>query len=310
MVNNTDKPSSPAVGVVAGDQFMSPDVGDVLLIERLGFPVHKVAADGQDWTSFKGVVLLLQFGNTKRMRIMGSAVMVAPGIAIAARHVVEPEIPALMATETPEPVGFLASAITPNGVDIWRVHQVVWEGATDAVILILIRFSAFSGPPKITQAILSTRLPPIGEPVSICGFVASAPEFDSSERMGGRIHISQGLVAEHFLRGRDRVMLPGPCFSVSVGTPGGLSGGPAFDKNGRLVGILSSSFGDSEDDISFVSLLYPLLAHPVQPVWPPAVIKSPTPLLHFDGRLCEIEGRDRVEIPDQSGRSLRYDAWS
>ena len=37
-------------------------------------------------------------------------------------------------------------------------------------------------------------------------------------------------------------MLPCPCFEVSADLGAGMSGGPVFDKNGSLCGIVSSGF--------------------------------------------------------------------
>ncbi|WP_310541587.1 hypothetical protein, partial [Phenylobacterium sp.] len=53
-------------------------------------------------------------------------------------------------------------------------------------------------------------------------------------------------------------------------TPGGLSGGPVFNENGRVVGILSKSLGDAESGRpSYVSLIWPALIAEVDATWPP-----------------------------------------
>ena len=43
-------------------------------------------------------------------------------------------------------------------------------------------------------------------------------------------------------KGRDRVMLPCPCFEIGARFRPGMSGGLVFDKNGRICGIVSTGF--------------------------------------------------------------------
>lgn len=69
----------------------------------------------------------------------------------------------------------------------------------------------------------------------------------------------QGAVVECFPDGRDRVMMPGPCFLTSLHLHGGASGGPVFEANsGRVCGINSTSFNGATD-VSFVSMVQGLL---------------------------------------------------
>lgn len=297
----------PVLGVIAEDPFASPQAGATLAIERVPFPALTLHDPSLDWTSFSGVVLKLLFGNTEVSRITGSGVMVAPGVALAARHVIEPELPSILDPNAGKARGFLATAITPRGLDIWRVHQVMMIEQCDVAILTLRRASAMQEAPAISQAILSTRLTPIGEAVAICGFVAEEVDFPLTQGVKGRIHISQGIVCQHFLDGRDRCMLPGPCFAVSVGTPGGLSGGPVFNESGRLVGVLSTSLGDGNDDISFVSMIHPALVRKFEWCWPPGLVKGETTLLRCDPRVCEIERSDAL-IETYEG--FDYKPWS
>ena len=290
-----------AQGVVSDDPLLEAPQGFRLLIERFTFPPAAVLASSGDWSSFKGVLLKLVFGTSQVSRVMGSGVMVAPGVAMAARHVIEPELEALMA----EDIGLHAMAITTDGIEIWRVHQVIFQEGKDVALLTLRRASKLNQQPSISQVILSTRVPRIGETVSMCGFVADKLEHPDG-RISGNVQSSIGTVIEHYIDGRDRCMLPGPCFAVGVGAPGGLSGGPVFDETGRLAGILSSSLGPSENDISFVSMIHPILVENFEPCWPPQLVAR-TSLLQYDPRLCEIEGADRIQ---PHGNGYAYSLWS
>lgn len=66
-----------------------------------------------------------------------------------------------------------------------------------------------------------------------------------------------GRVIRYFSRGRDRVMMPGPCFETSMAIHPGASGGPVCKPNGRVFGINSSSFAD--DPVSFVACIDSIL---------------------------------------------------
>lgn len=68
-----------------------------------------------------------------------------------------------------------------------------------------------------------------------------------------------GAVVECFPDGRDRVMLPGPCYQTTMHLHGGASGGPVFDsQTGRVCGINCTSLSGATD-VSFVSMIHKLL---------------------------------------------------
>jgi Trypsin-like peptidase domain len=60
-----------------------------------------------------------------------------------------------------------------------------------------------------------------------------------------------GEIVEYLPTGRDRVMLPGPCYRTSIRIHHGASGGPVFSKDGRVFAINSTGFDGTED--SYVS---------------------------------------------------------
>ena len=102
------------------------------------------------------------------------------------------------------------------------------------------------------MATITTRLRCIGEPIFVAGFRASQRRYareQDSIRLIGDVLVCTGVVTERFEAGRDRAMLPGPAIEVECPAWGGMSGGPAFDKNGRIVGLLSSSYTGPNDTV-------------------------------------------------------------
>jgi hypothetical protein len=60
-----------------------------------------------------------------------------------------------------------------------------------------------------------------------------------------------GDVKEYYPTGRDRVLLPAPCYRTSIIIHSGASGGPVFSRSGYVFGV--NSTGIDGTDISFVS---------------------------------------------------------
>lgn len=66
---------------------------------------------------------------------------------------------------------------------------------------------------------------------------------------------------------RDRIMNPYPCYRVNTKFELGMSGGPIMNGKGKVCGIICSSFKEnnsSEDAISYVSTLWPIMGISVQ----------------------------------------------
>src|SRR5215813_2259425 len=69
-----------------------------------------------NWDFFEGVVLATNVADTERQRIWGSAVMVAPGVALAASHVLDEELKDLVDGKTTS----VFTGVTPEGAILWR----------------------------------------------------------------------------------------------------------------------------------------------------------------------------------------------
>ena len=151
-----------------------------------------------DWTALKGTVLLVMFGNVEKSRVSGTAVMVAPGIALCARHVLSDQIDHLMNGSR----GALCIGIAEHGAQAWRINKVVLIDNSDLAILSLTYASALPPGNKFYLARLSTRLPKIGERLLICGFVPENASIDEIYKVG----VSGGMMASigilHFSRKR------------------------------------------------------------------------------------------------------------
>lgn len=289
------------------------DKDDEIFFEPMRFPPvlqgERFATQGH----FDGVLLALYLGTKAKGAFLGSAVIVAPGIAIGAKHVFEEHVQQLILGN---------SSICGFGLgencrgDFWDVKHAMIDQTHDVAIFSLISRSAVPTTRKFKLATTSTRLPGVGEPVMIAGFKPCEDSFENPDglpiRYSGNVVGSIGIVSEHYLNGRDSVMLPWPCFRVEVGSWGAMSGGPVFDTTGSVVGVLCSAMGTDENGYSCVSMLHPALGMPFSPIWPNALYSDSETMMNLNPQFCRIEGRDAVSIgQDDEGRvTWTYRSWT
>ena len=262
------------------------------------YPVYNLA-------HYNGTLLSIHFHAEDWMTVEGSAVMVAPGIAITAAHVIEELIPQILARK----LRIFCTGLTPSGSRLWKVRQITKVHNSDLMILAMQYASPLPPDRRFVQVIMSTQLPPIGEEVMIVGFRSSDvhvraqdgvyfPVAENKMQYGIEIQIGVGEVTQHHLSGRGS-MPAGPAFEVACSTSGGMSGGPAFDRSGRVVGILSASLNESDGrGPSQVSLLWPALVQSLAPAFLTRILPQNVRLLDLHPSLCGIEGRDAIRASE------------
>jgi hypothetical protein len=265
---------------------------------------------------YEGIVLSVHYFTEKWSRVDGSAVMVAPGIAFTAAHVHEAHFP------SPDFVSntkMMCVGYTSSGPRIWRPVAIEKVNGTDLMILSLELRSPLPADNEFRQAEVTTRLPGIGETVMVVGFRASNEHVASDEKMtfavkNGKILWGQDLrcsVGPVTAFHRKRIgLIPTPTLEVGCSTPGGVSGGPAFDKNGKVVGILSTSTDkDDGTSSSLVSLLIPGLALPIQRTFP---VQGATRIRLIESAICSIDRRDvvRWSIQKDGQTRIEYEEWT
>ena len=301
----------PDIGIVAVDPLLSLQPGaEIHFAETLiTFPFDGRAGALADWRVAEGMVLGLAVGDRRQTEIHGSAVLVAPGVALCATHVIETYRQALMRGRA-DAVCF---GVARHGVDLWRVRHVTQAAGTDISVLGLEAISALPVNAIYRRASITTRLPRVGERLLCLGFRASAEAFeigsDGQLALHGALIAAAGTVQQRFVQGRDRLVLPWPSVEVDLPTWGGMSGGPVFDGTGKLIGLLSKSLetGD-EPSPSYVSLLWPMLTTRFRRAWPP-ISDMPETLsfVEMDRRMCSIDRPEVVSVTDTG--AIEYSVW-
>jgi hypothetical protein len=187
--------------------------------------------------------------------ILGSGVMIGPGIAVVATHVLD-EFRARNAD--PVLMTFLAEGTrawlpressTVSGSSAFDEHRRVVSDVS--LLSCTLNSDAFAEYP-LMLAPIQISLPLIGERLWAFGY-----RHEGLDRDAALITplVSSGLVSAVFPQGRGERMAS-PCIEVEMDTKGGMSGGPVVNANGDLVGIVSSSFDGGP---SYVTLIWEAL---------------------------------------------------
>ena len=259
-------------GVVTGDPAKVLPIGSELRFQPTPIigAVQEGAATLRNWEFFEGLLLQIALTDDEFMRVEGSGVMVAPGVALCATHVIEPHFERLL---TGQGIG-TCFGICANNLQVWNIRKVTSVPNTDITILSLELTSDLPPENTFIQSVITTRTPARGEPLTICGFRAGKPAFQRGEKVvkaSGELWVCKGSIIQAFPLGRDKAMIRWPALAVSVPAYGGMSGGPVFDSYGLLVGLLCSSivFGDGQGLICILIVAgaySPIRGHVAQ--WP------------------------------------------
>ena len=67
------------------------------------------------------------------------------------------------------------------------------------------------------------------------------------------LNATRGMIEEVHNQRRDNIMLNFPCFRTNSRYDSGMSGGPIFEANGSVIGLISSSFTGETDDNLYTS---------------------------------------------------------
>lgn len=253
-------------GVVTPDPLVGLNSVSLTINAKL-FSLEDVVGRNHGVTSlfaFGGALLSISFRDATGQHTLGSAVLVHPGIAITAKHVLSDWLAALGRGGA----AAVCQAPQADHVHVWDIVSVHSLDTADLAVLVLRYRTDLPPLNAFSVAYITTRMPTVGDRVFLAGFTAETATIpiSSDMRIGGNVRVSVGRVIDVWPEGRDRVMLPSASFAVDSPAFGGMSGGPVLDSQGRMIGTVSSS--TEGDDMAFVSHVWPSLLALIEPVWP------------------------------------------
>lgn len=218
-----------------------------------------------------GSILALSV-QTGGFAIHGSAVMVAPGIALTAKHVIDQ----LRAVDDLAPIVALSCDVGGKLI-FWNAVAFTPIYNFDLAFLALQPMSPLDHINTLVLPTLAAKAPVPGERLNVLGFRESSPVQGTSEILLSLFQ-SVGVASEVFGTGRDCVLLPNPCVEANLVVVGGMSGGPVFDSSGHLIGVVSTSVSAEDPRPAYLSLVWPAIVAEFTTVWPPGLHPEKTTL--------------------------------
>jgi S1-C subfamily serine protease len=243
----------------------------------------------------------------------GSAVLISDRLAITARHVIDDYLARFGMT----PAGTYAFNIVGACAfsrDDWSVK---WTFRTTAT-------AEGSDEMKTpTSDLTLLALPPAGPPIKgiRCPTLRLVPPGSGEKVVNLGCHssnvrrtvtgenvldewrdertISTGVIHEVFHQRRDSSMMPFPCFVSDAFSANGMSGGPVFDLEARLCGVLSTGVADAEsgEHASTLSSVWPALVIPIEADLVGSEMTSPCFLYDAVLRgLVKADGLERFQV--------------
>ena len=203
---------------------------------------------------------------------MGSGVMIAPGLMITATHVLD-EFP--RTGSGPVFLTFLegdsarvwlpTDVVTASGLSEFGTFGEQRKKISDLSLVSCALHSDAHASRALSLASIELCLPLPGERLWAVGFRQGAIDQDAT---GLTPLVTSGVVTACFSKGRGERM-PSTCIEISMESWGGMSGGPVYNKDGRLLGVVSSSFDGGP---TYVTLIWDAMRlwvkAPQQGVWP------------------------------------------
>lgn len=204
------------------------------------------------------------YDNKEQFKIIGSGIMIAPGLCLTATHVIDEaeENPFVLLAYPSEssmriwtPINFGTAIFHKNDYcNLKPEHKY-----SDVSVLSCLPFSNFQDTVPHYYSYMEVDIPKIGERLWAVGYRELSNKNGIPE-IG--FFITSGLVEEQFIQGRGS-FIQGACIQVAMKSLGGMSGGPVFNKSGNIVGVISTCLEGEEDEDNkgptFVTLIWPVL---------------------------------------------------
>jgi len=270
------------------------------------------------------VVVSIGYYDREHYLVSGTGVIVAPHLAITAKHVIEDFINKFTASniernlatgknnETIEDINIFIVQYGEGGkkLYVWRVYQVYFCLQSDIVYLYFLPVNSEANEYKWAKCKMELNPPKIGDKIAGFGFHNSSSEMVTSEKKTV-LHwdnsgaTTTGQVTDVFPVQRDSSRLNFPCFQTDAQFEGGMSGGPIFNEEGHLCGLICASIPATEEfpeHVSFVTLLWPSMITQLKIPYPELIDKIPYPalLLAEMGAIVAI-GWEKVIISNSRG---------
>lgn len=249
--------------------------------------------------------LLIGIGPHEDLLCYGSCFIAWPHMAITAKHVIEELLkhdPGIVAGK-PCKYEYWVTQVKWDGDEhnyvVWTIDSIATSPHSDIAIIWLRSLDQNAAHYKEWKTVpITFDPPPIGATVRAFGL--HAVRFDGSRvNEDGKFEhievkfersISTGTVKQHYWEGRDKGLYSFPCLEVNAKFEHGMSGGLVMNEYSQVCGIVCGCLpatSPDEEHVSYVSMLWPMMAIPVDARLIPGGVES-----------------DRYRLQDLSARGI------
>lgn len=149
-----------------------------------------------------------------------------------------------------------------NHVSLRPIHRATRHRVADVAVGVATPMHHNTTGAPIPNKILTLAASPLSVGSPVCTYAFQKTEIQPGKPQIVRFNpgFFEGVLREHHPQGRDKVLLPGPCFLTTMVIHGGASGGPVIGPNGTVFAINSTGVKfDDGDELSYVSCISEVL---------------------------------------------------
>lgn len=199
----------------------------------------------------------------------GTATFIAPGLLITAKHVIQHYLREFsqrpmekIPNDTDANISIYATHITDNRIiSVWGINAFFTVSNTDIAYLQAIPLKGGAKNYKFNKLPIIQFLPPKpGSKIYSYGHRRTTGKLkDGKFSLESNLVATQGIIKEIHHHERDSFMINFPSFQTNAQFDSGMSGGPIFDEEGHLCGIISSNLPPvnlGEEHVSYGALIW------------------------------------------------------
>ena len=233
-----DDPNAPKVAELAGEAAVGA--------------YSAINGDGEGAKFDQSIFPIIRSDDQGRFHLLGTGFYITTnGLFVTARHVLMDPLDSK--EKQKYPIGIL-QFMPDNTYCVRPILRFARHGTADLALGVAAPMSHKKDGTPLTTRILTLTTNAPEPPARVVTYAYPKHQsviVDGAQTIHFKPTFYDGNIVTFFPNGRDRTMLPGPCYQTTMIVHGGASGGPVFVKSGSVFGVNSTGFDDA--DISFVS---------------------------------------------------------